>query len=220
MSNTCSWFKGYPKQKHKRIPCGKPLIQWTIEKAFASSLADEVLVSTDDKKIAHVAESCGASVPFLRPLLLRDTSSAISVILHAIDHLPDFTDLLLLQPTSPLRSVEDIQNIFKLYSSFDSEPCVSVVRSYNHPALMFNLTNNQKLVPLQSFQVPSTRQELEPTYALNGAIYLASYQHLKTAHSFLSSSTHAYEMPPERSIDIDTPYDWDLAEFLMGRTIS
>ena len=88
--------KGIPNKNIKGF-CGKPLIQWTIEKAFASSLADEVLVSTDDKKIARVAESCGASVPFLRPpALATDTSSAISVILHAIDHLPDFTDLLLL----------------------------------------------------------------------------------------------------------------------------
>ena len=125
--------KGIPR-KNIRSFCGKPLIQWTIELALSAPSVDRVVVSTDDLEIANCARSCGAEVPFLRPKhLASDTASGIAPVLHALEQLPEVSDILLLQPTSPLRHLNDINAIVDIYRNSGNQVVVSVTPSNKHP---------------------------------------------------------------------------------------
>jgi CMP-N,N'-diacetyllegionaminic acid synthase len=207
--------KGIPRKNIKPF-CGKPLLQWSIEVALASPSIDRVVVSTDDSEIAEVALAGGAEVPFLRPAeLASDTSSGIAPVLHALEHLPEVSDLLLLQPTSPLRSVDDVEAIVALLREAGREAAVSVTHSAKHPAWMFGLSPQKTLRPLLPVPEAVCRQQLTTAYALNGSLYLASRDFLERERSFLTADTLGHVMPPERSLDIDSPLDWQWGEFLM-----
>jgi CMP-N,N'-diacetyllegionaminic acid synthase len=207
--------KGIPR-KNIRPFCGKPLLQWSIDVALAASCVDRVVVSTDDPEIAKVALACGAEVPFLRPSeLARDTSSGIDPVLHALQQLPDASDVLLLQPTSPLRRVQDVEAIVAMHRKAGNDAVVSVTPNGKHPSWMFALSPEQVLEPLMVFPYAACRQQLPPAYVLNGSLYVASRSLLEREHSFLTSNTLGYVMPLQRSVDIDTPLDWQWGEFLM-----
>ncbi|MDB4638770.1 acylneuraminate cytidylyltransferase family protein [bacterium] len=207
--------KGIPR-KNIRHFCGKPLLQWSIDLALAASCVDRVVVSTDDPEIAEIARDGGAEVPFMRPPeLASDSAPGIASVLHALHELPSATHLLLLQPTSPLREVEDVEAIFDLYRQVGHAPVVSVAPSVKHPAWMFSLSTQQVLLPLGNLPVSTCRQELPPVYVLNGALYLASRSFLERERTFLTANTMGYVMPSDRSVDIDTLIDWQWAEFLM-----
>ena len=206
--------KGIPR-KNIRGFCGKPLLQWSIDVALASRSVDLVVVSTDDPEIADVALACGAEVPFLRPPeLATDTAPGIGTVLHAMHQLPEVSGVLLLQPTSPLRTVEDIKGIINVYKDAKNQSVVSVSPSHKHPAWIFGLTPENVLQTLSEFPMADCRQQLPPTYALNGSLYLASRSFLEREKSFLSQNTLGFVMPPERSVDIDTMLDWQWGEFL------
>lgn len=207
--------KGIPR-KNIRSFCGKPLLQWSIDAALAALCVDQVVVSTDDPEIAEVARACGAEVPFLRPAeLASDTASGIAPVLHCLEQLPKARDLLLLQPTSPLRISADIETIVALRQQAGCESAVSVTPSSKHPAWMYGLSDLQRLEPLLQLDGGYCRQELPTAYVLNGALYLASRDFLLREGAFITSETVGYVMPSERSVDIDTPLDWQWAEFLM-----
>jgi len=207
--------KGIPR-KNVRPFCGKPLLQWSIDVALAAPSVDQVVVSTDDPEIAEAALAGGAKVPFLRPPeLASDTASGIATVLHALEQLPEVSDVLLLQPTSPLRLVGDLDAIIALRQEAGRESAVSVTLSGKHPAWMFALSSQQQLEPLLPYGETACRQQLPPAYALNGALYLASREFLEREHSFLTADTLGYVMPLERSVDIDSPLDWQWGEFLM-----
>lgn len=207
--------KGIPR-KNIRPFCGKPLLQWSIDVALAAPSVDRVVVSTDDPEIAEAALAGGAEVPFLRPPeLASDTASGIAPVLHALEQLPEVSDVLLLQPTSPLRLLDDVEAIVALRRQASREAAVSVTPSSKHPAWMFELSPQQQLEPLLPSEAAACRQQLPPAYALNGALYLASRKFLEREHSFLTADTLGYVMPPERSLDIDSPLDWQWGEFLM-----
>ena len=207
--------KGIPRKNIRSI-CGKPLLQWAIEVALAAPSVNRVVVSTDDPEIADVACAGGAEVPFLRPSeLASDTAPGIAPVLHALQQLPEVSAVLLLQPTSPLRRVEDVEAIVALHRQAGHDAVVSVTPSSKHPAWIFGLSPAQVLEPLMVLPDAACRQQLPPCYALNGALYLASRSFLERERSFLTSDTVGYVMPPERSVDIDNPLDWQWAEFLM-----
>ena len=209
--------KGIPR-KNIRPFCGKPLLQWSIEAALASNCVDQVLVSTDDPEIAEVAMACGAEVPFLRPAeLASDTAPGIAPVLHALALLPQVSDVLLLQPTSPLRTSADIEAILALRQKAGRESVVSVTPSAKHPAWMYSLSGGQLLEPLRPHDWAYCRQQLRPAYVLNGALYLASRAFLLREQAFIAPDTMGYVMPAERSVDIDTLLDWQWAEFLMAQ---
>ena len=129
--------KGIPR-KNIRLFCGKPLLQWSIDVALMSSCIDQVVVSTEDTEIAAIAKAGGAEVPFLRPeKLASDEAPAISSVLHALEQLPKVTDVLLLQPTSPLRHLEDLDAIVQLRHQAGRESAVSVTNCGKHPTCMF-----------------------------------------------------------------------------------
>lgn len=207
----------------KRIPrknirqfCGKPLLQWSIDVALGAACVDQVVVSTDDPEIAEVAKAGGAEVPYLRPAeLSSDTARGIAPVLHALEQLPQVSDVLLLQPTSPLRTSADLEAIVALRKQAGRDSAVSLTLSAKHPAWMYSLGSNQRLVPLVQLDGSHCRQQLSSAYVLNGALYLASREFLLQEQSFIREDTVGYLMSAERSVDIDTPLDWQWAEFLM-----
>ena len=207
--------KGIPR-KNVRPFCGKPLLQWSIDAALAASCVDQVVVSTDAPEMADSAKAGGAEVPFLRPAeLATDEAPGIAPVLHALEQLPKVSDVLLLQPTSPLRTSADIEAIVGLRQQAGCESAVSLTPSAKHPAWMYGLSQEQRLEPLLELDEIHCRQQLPPAYVLNGALYLASRKFLIREHAFISAETIGYLMPAERSVDIDTPLDWQWAEFLM-----
>ena len=213
--------KGIPRKNIKML-AGKPLISWTIETALQSQHLDWVVVSTDDEEIARVAREWGAHVPFIRPAdLARDDSSHISVVIHALDWLEKTEHLepeyvMLLQPTSPLRTVQDIDEAIGLAKVHDAVAVVSVCEAKHHPFLCKRVLDDGTI---EDF-MPSTvaykrRQDFPVVYAVNGAIYLNQRESLVRDRTFFPVETYPYVMPPERSLDIDTPWEVHLAELIL-----
>ncbi len=189
---------------------GKPLVVWTVEAALAARSVGRVVLSTDDDEIVAVAKSAGCEVPFRRPPnLADDMTSSMDVVLHALDQLPAFDYIVLLQPTSPLRTSEDIDSAFALMLKSGAPSCVSVTEVDQSPYWMYRVMKKNRLQRLlPSIEGCVRRQDLPPIYALNGAIYIARIDWIKKTRSFIGDETIAYQMPRERSLDIDTHDDF------------
>jgi CMP-N,N'-diacetyllegionaminic acid synthase len=209
--------KGVPG-KNIRPVRGKPLIGWTIDAALGCRYLDRVIVSTDAPEIAEVALRCGAQVPFMRPAALAgDDTPGIAPVLHAMEMLPDYEWVVLLQPTSPLRAIEDIDGCLDTCLHMRAPACVSVTEPAQSPYLMFALTSDATLEPLLGWNYTSTRrQDLPPAYALNGAVYAARTDWLRRTRTFVTAETVAFVMPPERSLDIDSEIDFKILETQLG----
>ena len=213
--------KGLPGKNIKAL-CGKPLIAWSIEVAKACSDIDRIVASTDDRKIAEVAKKYGAEAPFIRPVeLANDTASTIDVIFHALDWFKEHQDyqpeyILLLQSTSPLRAVEDIRGAIQMLKDKNARAIVSVCETDHHPWWSNTLPENSSM---KAFLRPETlnkrRQDLPVFYRLNGAIYLADTDYLYECNGFLGPYTFAYNMPKNRSGDIDSALDFKLVALLL-----
>lgn len=207
--------KGIPR-KNIQLFCGKPLLQWSIDVALSAPSVDRVVVSTDDPEIAEIAIAGGAEVPFLRPSdLASDIAPGMAPVLHVLQQMPEINDVLLLQPTSPLRRVEDIEAVVSLHKHATNDAVVSLTASSKHPSWMFSLSSELLLRPFSTLPDAACRQQLPSLYELNGALYLASRSFLEREQTFLTENTVGYVMPPEISVDIDTPLDWRWGEFLM-----
>lgn len=210
------WSKGIPR-KNIRLIAGKPLIAWTIEAARTASSVDTVVVSTEDAEIAEVARAWGAEVPFLRPAeLSADQTPGINPVLHAIGMLPGYDTTILLQPTSPLRTAADIEGVLELAGRTGAPSVVSVCEPEDHPAWMYRIDEEGRLTALLPECPAVRRQDLPPVYSLNGAIYCARTDWLRERRSFIGPETLGYPMPNDRSVDIDGPLDWRLAELLLA----
>lgn len=210
--------KGIPRKNIREL-CGKPLIAWSIEAALNADFVDKVVVSTDDEEIAEIALMYGAEVPFMRPAkLAQDDTPSMAPVLHVLEKLPKFDRIILLQPTSPLRTSADIDGIVKLSKEYQAPAAVSICESSKHPNWMFYYGKDRTLSPFMDSSIATRRQDLHKVYALNGALYLAETDWIKENHSFLSPETIGYLMPQERSADIDTLLDWEWIEFLIKRS--
>ena len=208
--------KGIPRKNIKSF-YSKPLIYWSIKIALESNKVDRVIVSTEDEEIADIARSFSAEVPFLRPKKYSmDNSSGLDPILHALEKIPNINDLLILQPTSPLRRLEDIDGIFNQRSKFRSDSAVSLTLAKKPSDLFFQLGNNMKIISSTKSLSIKPRQEYQKRFYLNGSMYLATKESILKNKSLVTKDTIGYIMPEEYSIDIDTPFDWMIAEFLMG----
>lgn len=214
--------KGIPG-KNIRMVQGKPLVAWTIEQAHRSTLLDRTVLSSDNTEIIRAAIEYGCEVPFRRPQELgADDTPGIAPVLHAIEILSDYDYVVLLQPTSPLRSPEDIDNCISLCLEASAPACVSVTRCFENPHLMFWKGEDLRLNPVlgEGGRI-ACRQLMPDAFRLNGAIYVAQAKWLKQTRSFISAETVAYEMPAERSLDIDTEEDLKHLEgFLEQRAAS
>lgn len=211
--------KGVPR-KNVRDIAGRPLIAWTIAVARAARGIDAVVVSTEDPEIAAVARNAGADVPFTRPTeLAADDTPGIAPVLHALSMLPGYDALLLLQPTSPLRAVADVEGVLALTQASGAPTIVSTRAAGDHPAWMYTRDDTGALVRLDPTPAPPRRQDLPPLFVPNGAVYFAHTEWLIREQTFVGPGTLGYEMPAERSIDIDTPLDWRIAEMLLTGSI-
>ena len=189
---------------------GRPLIQWTVDAARGSRHIDRLIVSSDDATIIEAALRAGCEAPFVRDAALAtDQATSMDVVIDALQRVPGHGIVLLLQPTSPLRSTADIDGTLAMLQSSDAPCCVSVREAEDHPYWTFQRDPTgvlSKFVePPQG--MPLRRQDLPPAWCLNGAVYAARTAWLLQHRSFLTAQTVGYPMPAERSLDIDTPAD-------------
>ncbi|MBC8331869.1 MAG: acylneuraminate cytidylyltransferase family protein [Anaerolineae bacterium] len=213
--------KGVPNKNIARVG-GKPLVAWTILAAKQVRSVDRIVVTTDSPEIARVARDYQAEVPFIRPPeLALDDTPGMPPILHAIQWLetnqsycPDY--IMCLQPTSPLRSSQDIDAVIRIALDKDADSIVSVSSVQQHPQWMKYVDAEGRMADyFPAADLIMRRQDLPPVYALNGAIYLTRRNILLEKETWYAPETYAYIMPPERSIDIDTSWDLYLTNLLL-----
>jgi len=213
----------------KRLPrknilplAGKPLIAWTIEAAINSQVFEQVIVNTDDAEIAEISESFGATIPFIRPATLAsDTASSIDVIKHTLLWYQEkgiyFTDVVLLQPTSPLRNSEDIIIAINSYNQKKASTVLSVCE-VDHPTQWCNSLDNSLSMNgfIKEKTGKSRSQDFDKEYRLNGAIYIWDVSKFLAQNSTVIEPSFATIMPRSRSIDIDEEIDFKIAEALLS----
>lgn len=213
--------KGIP---HKNIANvnGKPLISYTIEAAKECSYIDRILVSTDDREIAQVSRQYGADVPFLRPdYLSSDTAKSIDAILHAVNFCKEYDRaydiVILLQPTSPLRTGGDIMTALDYFIQNNCDSLLSLSEITEHPILTRQIDEKTKrLKPLLPTGSTVRRQDMTPYYHVNGAIYINYCKNLSRETS-LNDNCYGYVIPFPHGMDIDTPADLELASYYLSK---
>lgn len=206
--------KGIPRKNTVNL-CGRPLIAYSIEAGRESKYIDYLMVSTDDELIASISRKYGAEVPFLRPKeLASDTAKTIDAVLHAIYALRErkmvFDCVILLQPTQPLRTTEDIDASVELFFEKGCRALVSVSEVDDHPILTRSIENGQ-LKPLLDTSSTCRRQDMPKYYKINGCIYINSVDDLGKDTSF-NDNCIPYIMEKSHSVDIDEMDDLNTAE--------
>ncbi len=210
--------------KNLRPLAGKPLVLHTIEAALnAGSAFYRVIVSTDDPEIADISRAAGAEVPFARPAeLAADTAPSLPVVQHAArfaerDDGRRLDWVMLLQPTSPMRTADDIVQAVALADKNECDSVVSVVEAMAcHPLKIKRIEDGLLRSFLPGVPEAIRRQDLEPAvFRRNGAIYLTRRDVLLDGNSLYGERIRPYVMPPERSIDIDSEFDLRLAACLL-----
>lgn len=233
MNNTSKYIAVIPARGgSKRLPgknlmliAGKPLIAWTIEAALKSGVFRRVVVSTDNWEIAVAAAQYGAEVPFMRPEeLAQDSTPSIEVLIHAVNELavvnhPEITHLACLQPTSPLRSSENIVQAVHLLEEKQADAVISVCKTEHSPLWSNILPESLSLDGFIPEKIQKTPSQMLPSYyRLNGALYLCNISRMIEERTlFLKSGVYAYVMNRKDSIDIDDQVDFDLAGIYLSR---
>lgn len=199
---------------------GKPLIVWSIDIAKNIREICDILVSTDCPDIAAVSQKAGAYVPWLRPAeLATDTASSVDVAIHALDWYEAekgaVDGLLLLQPTSPFRITATIKRGIDLFKLKDGRPVLGVSSTHSHPLWSFKIEGDC-LVPFMSDHGLEKRsQDLPPAYVVNGSFYVIAPAELRKKRSFFGENAIPLLIEsPEAMIDIDSEYDFKIAEYL------
>jgi N-acylneuraminate cytidylyltransferase len=208
--------KGILKKNIKPLK-NKPLINYTIEVARSIFCDKDICVSTDSDEIIEIVEQSGLKVPFKRPPeLATDTATSNDVLLHALDFYEklglNYDVIVLLQPTSPLRTPAQVKEAISLYRN-DIDMVVSVKESHT-PFVLCN-ENDAGYLEFVFNKNVTRRQDISRYYEYNGAIYVINIQSLKCKGMANFNKTVKYIMPPESSVDIDNMFDWYLAEFLI-----
>ena len=214
-----SGSKGLPN-KNIRLLNEKPLMAYTIEAAKESGIFDEIMVSTDSTEYANIARQYGAEVPFMRSSEnSRDASSSWDTVKEVISKYMEkgilFNDFCLLQPTSPLRTAEDIQRAYRMFDEKAATAVVGVCECEHSPLWSNTLNSNMELKDFVKPQDYLQRQKLEKFYRINGAIYIVNVNEFLKDMFIYREGSYAYVMPTERSIDIDNLLDFKIAEALL-----
>lgn len=208
------------KDKNIKLFNGNPLLAYSIQAAQESGIFDEIFVSTDSELYADISRKFGASVPFLRSNeLSSDTASSWDVVKDVLARYEElgkiFEYVVLLQPTSPLRTSQDIQDAFSLLIEKDANAVVSVCEVDHSPLWCNTLPEDGSLVNFISKDiVTKSRQKLQTYYRINGAIYVVKTDYLFKVDSIYDSGCYAYRMDKRKSIDIDDQLDFQIAETL------
>lgn len=214
--------KRLPRKNALRL-AGKPLITWSIEAALKSDYVDTVIVSTDDQELTNISQENGARVPFVRPdELSSDTASTNNVIKHCLDYLRDNMEIydlvIVLQPTSPLRTFSHIDEGIEFYYSKNATNVVSVCEC-DHSPIWANTLNDE--LSLHNFILPDFKgkrsQDIPQYYRLNGALYIFDVAEFnKPDWDLYNQGSYAFIMDKESSIDIDTKTDFQIANFFLS----
>ena len=215
--------KGIPGKNIKLLG-GKPLIAYTVEAAKQSQLLTQTILSTDDEEIAAVAKKYGAATPFMRPKeLAQDQIPHLPVMRHAIEFMEQklgyrFDYVVILQPTSPFRTVADLDGTINLLITTGADSAVSVVEMKdNHPIKAKKLEGNKVLPYCLPEPEGIRRQDLPKAYKRSGAVYAMRRDLVMNDNRLYGDNIVGYEVPWERSIDIDVPLDWIQAEYMLQK---
>ncbi len=217
--------KGVPRKNVRKIG-GKPLIAHTIEAALATKGITRLVVSTEDEEIADVARAYGAEIPFMRPQeLATDTSSVIDTYIYTIEQLKaegeKVDEFAIMQATSPFRTTQDIDAAIELFHKKSADSVISVVET-EHPLAWIKTMDGQGRLAhaVQGLDALKNRQAYPKYFLPQGAVYVFNYDLFRRTREYWHPNTYGYKMPAERSVDIDTPLDFEFATFLfekMGR---
>ncbi len=213
--------KGVPRKNVRRV-AGKPLIAWTIEAAQSSCVSDSFFVSTDDTEITQVAREWGAAVKPRPSELAGDKTPMVDVIRHVFlenekEAGRQFDYFLLLQPTAPMRTGEDIDQALKILQESGADSVVSVYQVEDaHPSRMYHQVGGW-LEPFYQEPPGSLRQDLSAVYHRNGAVYACKRELLLDRGELWGGRIAPYIMPLSRSANIDAPIDLEWADFLLSR---
>ena len=199
---------------------GKPLIAWTIFASLNSKYISKTIVSSDDVEILCISERFGAEAVQRPDDLAGDCASSESVVRHIIDYLEykdeEFDLIVLLQPTSPLRTYDDIDNALEIMFEYNNTAVISVCAYDNKILKSFLINDNGSMQGVCNNVYPfMRRQELPPVYMANGAIYIIYVDLFKKFNSFFTKNTGAYIMPEDKSVDIDDIFDLELVRGLL-----
>jgi len=214
--------KGLPGKNIKEI-CGKPLIAWSIEAGLSSKYIDKVVVSTDNEKIASVARKYGGQVPFLRPEgLAGDAATTFDTLKHAIEFYREslgeiYDYIVLLEPTSPLREVKDIDLAIETLLASAAQSIVGVCKTESQNPAFLVLQDNRGFVSGYENKDMKVlrRQEIQDVYFFEGTIYISDTEALLQNKSFYHQATLAYEVPKYKSLEIDDMDDFIMIEAIM-----
>ena len=208
------------KDKNIKLLNGKPLLAYSIEAAQKSGIYSHILVSTDSEQYGEIAMQCGAEVPFYRSTEnASDSASSWDVVKEVLKKYRElditFETFTLLQPTSPLRNYQDIQNAYRLFEEKNAIAIVSVCEMEHSPLWSNTLAEGDSLAGFLKTAANQRRQKLEKFYRINGAIYMARIADFLEDTNLYREGCYAYKMLAERSIDIDTELDFKIAEAIM-----
>lgn len=209
------------KDKNIKELNGKPMISYTIEAAVQSGIFEDVIVSTDSQVYADISIDYGASVPFLRSnYLSSDTATSIDMIIHVIEEMnkigKEYDYFMLLQPTSPLRTKDDIINAIELLFEKEANSVVSVCEAENSPLYMNTINEDLSIDGFLPKGIKTRRQELDKYYRLNGAIYLCKVEYFLKSKDFYNERSYAYLMNKKNSIDVDDEVDFEFVKSLIS----
>lgn len=212
--------KGIPKKNIKAVS-GKPMINYTIEAAKECDYIDKVIVSTDDEEIAEISMKEGAIVPFLRPdELATDDAELIDVVMHAIEFYERKAErydiIVLLQPTSPLRTSEDLQKALEYYMRKGEKSLLSISEVSEHPVIMRQFNGENELEKMVEEDGDGNPPESKKYYKVNGAIFINSMSELSEKTRF-EDNVMGYVLSKEHGIDIDAPEDVVVAEYYLSQ---
>ena len=194
-------------EKNLKLINKKPLISWTIQEAKKSKYLDKVILSSENKKIISIAKKLNCEVPFVRPKkLAEDNAKSIDVLKHLLGKIKEkFDYLVLLQPTSPLRTAEDIDRAIRICFNINSPTCISVSKLKKNG-------KNKNILNIKNKFIPKNYK-----FFINGAVYIAKTDWILKGKDFLNKQTNIYIMPKSRSIDIDDNSDFKKAENLLKK---
>jgi len=215
------------KNKNIKIINGKPLIYWSIKQAKKSKLLTRLIVNTDSTKVIQIAKKLNVEVPFRRP---RKLSTSQSLIFETLKYTINFFKkkniffkyIALIEPTSPLRERNDIDNILKFFFKKKIKSLVTMGKVVcQHPDFLFKLSNDNKLLPFTNFKnASSRRQNIRDLYFPDGTLYVSDVKTLLKKKSFYHEQTYGVVLPKWKNIEIDDQLDFDITEMLMKKNIS
>jgi len=209
------------KNKNIKDLNGKPMMQYAIEAAFDSDLFDKhIYLSTENNEFANIARNLGAIVPQLRPLeLAYDPYGVKEVLLDFLEtnsFTSEFENVLVISPTCPLLNSEDIEKAYFKFKERNAKILLSITET-DHNSYRSLIVENDYIVPLFEKDIHKKTQELKTTYRINGAIIILNIDFFKKNQNFFSPIVDTYEMPRDRSVDVDTIEDFHYAEFLLNK---